>query len=97
MAGVIAAYRRTNLTMRRIAPLFGVSESAADRILDHLGPMPALQARKRFAKDDPDAGGSGVPEAPGGEPALAVRRYPRRSVPGGSAPALPEGVPSFQA
>ncbi len=37
--------------MRQLAPLFGVSQSAADRIIDHLGPMLALQPRKRFAKD----------------------------------------------
>ncbi|MFD3471736.1 transposase family protein, partial [Streptomyces sp. NPDC058682] len=48
---LVAAYWRTNLTMRQIAPLFGVSKSAADRIIDHLGPMFALQPRKRFAKD----------------------------------------------
>ncbi|MET8405945.1 transposase [Streptomyces sp900116325] len=48
---LVAAYWRTNLTMRQPAPLFGVSKSAADRIIDHLGPMLALQPRKRFAKD----------------------------------------------
>ncbi|MGW0087266.1 transposase [Streptomyces sp. NPDC003393] len=48
---LVAAYWRTNLTMRQLAPLFGVSRSAADRIIDHLGPMLALQPRKRFAKD----------------------------------------------
>ena len=48
---LVAAYWRTNLTMRQLAPLFGVSKSAADRIIDHLGPMLALQPRKRFAKD----------------------------------------------
>ncbi|WP_438699367.1 transposase [Streptomyces antarcticus] len=48
---LVAAYWRTNLTMRQLAPLFGVSKSAADRIIDHLGPMFALQPRKRFAKD----------------------------------------------
>jgi hypothetical protein len=37
--------------MRQLAPLFGVSKSAADRIIDHLGPMLALRPRKRFAKD----------------------------------------------
>jgi hypothetical protein len=37
--------------MRQLAPLFGVSKSAADRIIDHLGPLLALQPRKRFAKD----------------------------------------------
>lgn len=34
-----------------LAPLFGVSKSAADRIIDHLGPALALQRRKRFRKD----------------------------------------------
>ncbi|MFF3467144.1 transposase [Streptomyces sp. NPDC002619] len=48
---LVAAYWRTNLTMRQIAPLFGVSKSAAHRIIDDLGPMLALQPRKRFAKD----------------------------------------------
>lgn len=48
---LVAAYWRTNLTMRQLAPLFGVSKSAADRIIDHLGPMLALQGRKRFTKD----------------------------------------------
>ncbi|SBT89026.1 Helix-turn-helix of DDE superfamily endonuclease [Streptomyces sp. DI166] len=48
---LVAAYWRTNLTMRQLAPLFGVSKSAADRIIDHLGPMLALQPRKRFAKN----------------------------------------------
>ncbi|MFE0733106.1 transposase [Streptomyces antibioticus] len=45
---LVAAYGRTNLTMRQLAPLFGVSKSAADRIIDHLGPILALQPRKRF-------------------------------------------------
>ncbi|MFD5074547.1 transposase [Streptomyces sp. NPDC058371] len=48
---LVAAYWRTNLTMRQLAPLFGISKSAADRIIDHIGPMLALQPRKRFAKD----------------------------------------------
>ncbi|WCD91081.1 hypothetical protein KPP03845_200042 (plasmid) [Streptomyces xanthophaeus] len=37
--------------MRQLAPLFGVSKSAADRIIDHLGPMLALRRRQRFAND----------------------------------------------
>jgi hypothetical protein len=37
--------------MRQLARLFGVSKSAADRIIDQLGPLLALQARQRFAKD----------------------------------------------
>ncbi|MGW6015199.1 transposase [Streptomyces sp. NPDC055210] len=48
---LVAAYWRTNLTMRQLAPLFGVSKSAADRIIDHLGLMLALQPRQRFARD----------------------------------------------
>lgn len=47
---LVAAYWRTNLTMRQLVPLFGVSKSAADRVIDHIGPMLALQPRKRFAK-----------------------------------------------
>lgn len=48
---LVTAYWRINLTLRQLAPLFGVSKSAADRIIDYLGPMFALQPRKRFAKD----------------------------------------------
>ncbi len=48
---LVVAYWRTNLTMRQLAPLFGVSKSAADRIIHHLGPVLALQSRKRFARD----------------------------------------------
>ncbi|WP_435285823.1 transposase [Streptomyces bacillaris] len=48
---LVAAYWRTNLTMRQLAPLFGISKSAADRIIDHLGPLFSLQPRRRFAND----------------------------------------------
>jgi hypothetical protein len=48
---LVAAYCRTNHTPRQLAPLFKVSKSAADRIIDHLGPSLALQQRKRFRKD----------------------------------------------
>jgi hypothetical protein len=47
---LVAAYWPTNLTIRRLSPLFGISKSAADRIIDHLGPVIALQPHKRFAK-----------------------------------------------
>jgi hypothetical protein len=47
---LVAAYWRTNLTLRQLAPLFGVSKSAADRIIAHLGPSLAFQPRKRFRK-----------------------------------------------
>ncbi|GAA2170532.1 MULTISPECIES: transposase [Glycomyces] len=45
----VAAYWRTNLILRQLAPLFGVSKSASDRIIDDLGPKLALRPRKRFA------------------------------------------------
>lgn len=48
---LVVAYWRTNLTMRQLAPLFGVSKSAADRIIVQLGPLVSLQPRRRFAKD----------------------------------------------
>lgn len=48
---LVAAYWRTNLTLRQLAPLFGVSKSAANRIIDHIGPLLALRPRQRFAKD----------------------------------------------
>ncbi|NIL60067.1 transposase family protein [Salinispora arenicola] len=45
---LVAAYRRTNLTMRQIGPLFGVSHSAAHRVIDTLAPLLALApVRKR--------------------------------------------------
>ncbi|MFJ8982792.1 transposase [Streptomyces sp. NPDC102282] len=48
---LVAAYWRTNLTLRQLAPLFGVSKSAAGRIVGHLGPRLALKPRRRFRKD----------------------------------------------
>lgn len=48
---LVATYWRTNLTLRQLAPLFGVSKSAADRIIDHVGPLLALKPRRRFRKD----------------------------------------------
>jgi hypothetical protein len=40
-----------HLTLRQLAPLFGVSKSAAGRIVGHLGPRLALKPRRRFRKD----------------------------------------------
>ncbi|GAA4032396.1 hypothetical protein GCM10022232_92920 [Streptomyces plumbiresistens] len=48
---LVTTYLRTNLTTRQLAPLFGISKSAADRIIDHLGPRLALQPCRRFRKD----------------------------------------------
>ncbi|ALO05974.1 putative transposase [Streptomyces venezuelae] len=47
----VTAYWRTNLTLRQLAPLLGVSKSAVDRIVSHLGPLLALKPRSRFHKD----------------------------------------------
>jgi hypothetical protein len=48
---LVATYWRTNLTLRQLAALFGVSKSAADRIVDHTAPLLALKQRRRFRKD----------------------------------------------
>ncbi|MFE1207515.1 transposase [Streptomyces sp. NPDC058762] len=48
---LVIAYWRTNLTLRQLAPLFGISKSSAARIVDHLGPALALRQRQRFRKD----------------------------------------------
>ncbi|MBM0257096.1 transposase family protein, partial [Micromonospora sp. 4G55] len=39
---LVATYWRTNLTMRQIGPLFGVSHSAAHRVIDTLAALLAL-------------------------------------------------------
>jgi hypothetical protein len=48
---LVAAYWRTNLTMRQIGPLFGVSHSAAHRVIDTLGPLLALAPVRRRRVD----------------------------------------------
>ncbi|WP_345680805.1 transposase [Yinghuangia aomiensis] len=48
---LVAVYWRTNLTLRQLALLLGISKSTADRVVDHLGPKLALHQRKRFRKD----------------------------------------------
>lgn len=48
---LVAAGWRMNLTMRQPARLFSISESAANRIIDHLGPLMSLQPRRRFSED----------------------------------------------
>lgn len=42
---------RTDLTLRQVAPLFGISKSAADRILDHLAPVPTISSARRKRAD----------------------------------------------
>lgn len=45
---LVASYWPTNLTMRQIGPLFGVSHSAAYRVIDTRAPLLALApVRKR--------------------------------------------------
>jgi hypothetical protein len=48
---LVAAYWRTNLTMRQIGPLFGVFHSAAHRVIDSLGPLLALAPVRRRRLD----------------------------------------------
>src|SRR3954453_20394920 len=48
---LVAVYWRTNLTMRQLGPLFGVSHSAVHRILDTVGPLLALTPVRRRPKD----------------------------------------------
>jgi hypothetical protein len=49
---LVAVYHRTNLTLRQVAPLFGISKSAAGRVADHLVPLLALAPVVR--RHDPD-------------------------------------------
>ncbi|MFD5437339.1 transposase [Kitasatospora sp. NPDC127067] len=48
---LVATYWRTNLTLRQVAPLFGISKSAADRVLDHLAPLLAISPARRQQQD----------------------------------------------
>ncbi|MCP9986947.1 transposase [Streptomyces sudanensis] len=44
---LVAVYCRTNLTMRQLAPLFGISPAAVGRIIDRHGPLLALAPARR--------------------------------------------------
>ncbi|MFI6067043.1 transposase family protein [Micromonospora sp. NPDC051227] len=69
---LIAAYWRTNLTMRQIGPLFGVSHSAAHRVIDTLAPLLALApVRKRPVEQIAIVDGTLVPTR---DHRLAARR-----------------------
>ncbi|MET9418339.1 transposase family protein [Streptomyces klenkii] len=46
---MVAVYYRTNLTMRQLGPLFGVSSSAVCRVIQRLGPLLALDPLSRPA------------------------------------------------
>ncbi|HLS78883.1 MAG TPA: transposase [Nocardia sp.] len=47
---LVATYWRTNLTMRQLAAVFGVSKSAAARVIEDLGPALGLRPRVRFPR-----------------------------------------------
>jgi hypothetical protein len=44
---LVAMYYRTNLTMRQLAPLFGIKTAAVHRIIDRLGPYLAVAPTRR--------------------------------------------------
>ena len=44
---LVATYYRTNLTMRQLAPLFGIKTAAVHRIIDRLGPHLAVAPAPR--------------------------------------------------
>lgn len=44
---LVAVYYRTNLTLRQVALLFGISKSAAGRVVDHLAPHLMLSPLRR--------------------------------------------------
>ena len=44
---LVATYYRTNLTMRQLAPLFGIKVAAVHRIIDRLGPHLAVTPTRR--------------------------------------------------
>ncbi|MEV0412389.1 transposase [Streptomyces sp. NPDC050448] len=48
---LVAVYYRTNLTMRQLAPLFGISSATVCRVIQRLGPLPALGPATRPAAD----------------------------------------------
>lgn len=40
---LVAVYYRTNLTMRQLAPLFGISPATVCRVIQRLGPVLAIE------------------------------------------------------
>ncbi len=48
---LVAVYWRTNLTMRQLGPLFGVSHSAVHRVIDTIGALLALAPVRRRPKE----------------------------------------------
>ncbi|MFE5808364.1 transposase family protein [Streptomyces sp. NPDC056491] len=48
---LVAVYYRTNLTIRQLAPLFGVSPATVCRVVQRLGPLLALEPAPRLVAD----------------------------------------------
>ncbi|MFF3209177.1 transposase [Streptomyces sp. NPDC002886] len=48
---LVAVYYRTNLTMRQLAPLFGISPATVCRVINKLGPLLALEPAPRPVAD----------------------------------------------
>ncbi|MEV5646313.1 transposase family protein, partial [Streptomyces flaveolus] len=46
---LVAVYYRTNLTMRQLAPLFGISPATVCRVIQRLGPLLALEPARACA------------------------------------------------
>jgi hypothetical protein len=49
---VVAVHYRTNLTVRQLGPLFGISSSTVCQVIRRLGPPPALEPLSRPAEAD---------------------------------------------
>ncbi|MFF7634980.1 transposase family protein [Kitasatospora sp. NPDC008050] len=67
---LVSVYRRTNLTMREVAVVFGISKSAADRIVGQLGPLldlPPVRHRRSRLTLRLDRTGGEASAAPAGE------------------------------
>lgn len=65
---LVAVYYRTNLTLPQVALLFDISESAAGRVVDRLGPYLAFPPVKRKHSPQPVL----IVEAPWCPPVIAI-------------------------
>lgn len=94
---LVATYWRTNLTLRQLGPLVGVSYSAAYRVIDTVGPLLALTPAKRRRRDQVAiVGGTLIPPVTARSPLLEelpVLHQPagrdRRGHPAGHRPGRP--------
>ncbi|MDQ1019943.1 hypothetical protein QFZ43_006492 [Streptomyces afghaniensis] len=83
---LVATYWRTNLTLRQVAPLFGVSKSAADRILDHLAPLLAISPARRPRTPSTSSTAPSCPPATAASPPPARTTATRRTYRSSSTP-----------